>query len=192
MVENYGACVPDPALRADRRHSQPTQSRHGVDPRRPSEERATEGDGCIAVIESRSFLRECMRRSLQSALSLPVVTFATVSEFERQDRDGSARLIILSLFDSDQESAKACKLLSELLPIAPIIVFGGSNDPDLARIVIMHGARGYIPWTMGFEIAVGATRFVLAGGRYAPVDFFLGEASSRALSAERSGARPAR
>ena len=192
LVENDGASVPNIALRADTQHSQPIWSRHHVDLSQTREDGATEHDGCIALIESRSFIRECMQRCLQSAFSLPVVTFATASELEHQDRDVSARLIILSLLDSHQESAKACKLLSELLPTAPIIVFGGSNDPDLARIVITCGAKGYIPWTMGFEIAVSATRIVLAGGRYVPVDIFLGEAPSRAVSAEGSRETSAR
>ena len=34
-------------------------------------------------------------------------------------------------------------------------------------------AKGYIPMTMGFEIAIEAVRFVLAGGTYVPVEYVL-------------------
>jgi len=38
---------------------------------------------------------------------------------------------------------------------------------------MFHGAKGYIPVTMGFEITIAAVRFVLAGGTYAPMDCLL-------------------
>jgi DNA-binding NarL/FixJ family response regulator len=43
----------------------------------------------------------------------------------------------------------------------------------LARAVIHSGAKGYIPVTMGFEIAIEVMRFVLAGGTYVPPDHLL-------------------
>ena len=46
----------------------------------------------------------------------------------------------------------------------PVIVLAQRNDLDLARTAIRHGAKGYIPCTLGFDIAVEAVRFVLACG----------------------------
>ena len=46
---------------------------HGVD-----------SDGFIAVIESRTFIRECLRRSVQSAFPLRVLTYSTAIELEQQ------------------------------------------------------------------------------------------------------------
>jgi len=43
----------------------------------PVEDHGAEADGFIAVIESRTFIRECVRRSVQSAFSLPVLTYST-------------------------------------------------------------------------------------------------------------------
>jgi hypothetical protein len=37
----------------------------------------------IAVIESRTFVRECIRRSVQSAFPLPVLTYSTAHELGR-------------------------------------------------------------------------------------------------------------
>ena len=37
-------------------------------------------DAIVAVVESRPFLRECIRRSMQSALSISVQTYSTLSE----------------------------------------------------------------------------------------------------------------
>jgi DNA-binding NarL/FixJ family response regulator len=70
-------------------------------------------------------------------------------------------------------SANALKVLSTLAPKIPVIVLAHSNDSELAKSAIFHGAKGYIPVTMGFEITIAAVRFVLAGGTYAPMDCLL-------------------
>ena len=51
------------------------------------------------------------------------------------------------------------------------VVLASRNDAELATAAIQGGAKGYIPVTMGFDIAVQAIRFVLAGGTYAPIDY---------------------
>jgi DNA-binding NarL/FixJ family response regulator len=119
----------------------------------------------IAVIESRRFLRECIRRSMQSAFSLPIVTCSTLSELELKLKDASAAIVILSWMEASNEAnTNALDALSELVPNVPVIVLAQRNDLDLARTAIRHGAKGYIPCTLGFDIAVEAVRFVLACG----------------------------
>jgi DNA-binding NarL/FixJ family response regulator len=172
MGDNEGACIPtiDPAAT----QLEPRNACRDVDLSCIAEGRRAEGDGFIALIESRLFLLDCIRRSLQSAFSLPIVTYATVSELEREFGNASAQVVILSLRQgSNEESAKACRVLSELLPSARIIALAHKTDADLARTVIGQGAKGYIPITTEFEIAVGVVRFVLAGGTYFPADCLL-------------------
>ena len=41
-------------------------------------------DGFIAVIESRTFIRECIRRSMQSAFPLQIQTFSEAVELQRK------------------------------------------------------------------------------------------------------------
>ncbi len=131
--------------------------------------------GFIAVIESRTFIRECIRRSVQSAFPLPVLTYSTAIELEQQHLLTSPQLIIFSWGEGNKEaSTSALKVLSELAPRIPVIVLAYNNDAELARTAICHGAKGYIPVTMGFEITIEAVRFVLAGGTYAPIDWLLG------------------
>jgi DNA-binding NarL/FixJ family response regulator len=126
------------------------------------------------VIESRTFIRECIRRSVQSAFAQPVLTYSTAVELEQQHLLTSAQLIIFSWGDGNTEaSTNALKALSKLAPRIPVVVLASNNDAELARSAICHGAKGYIPATMGLEIAIEAVRFVLAGGTYAPVDCLL-------------------
>jgi DNA-binding NarL/FixJ family response regulator len=140
----------------------------------PIEAGSAGAGGFIAVIESRTFIRECLRRSVQSAFPLPVLTYSTTSELEQQHLPTSPQLIILSWLEANKEaSINALKVLSELAPRISVIVLAYDNDAELARTAICHGAKGYIPVTMGFEIAIEAVRFVLAGGTYVPMDCLL-------------------
>jgi DNA-binding NarL/FixJ family response regulator len=131
-------------------------------------------DRFIAVIESRTFIREVIRRGMQPAFSLPLVMYSAASEIEGQFLGASPAIVMLSLTDASKEACvSALKILAEFVPGVPIVVLASANDANLARIALHHGARGYIPCTMGFEIAVEAMRFVLAGGTYAPTDCLL-------------------
>ena len=141
----------------------------------PLEAGRAEAEEFIAVIESRTFIRECIRRSVQSAFLLPVLTYSTAIELDEQHLLSSPKLIIFSWVEGNKEaSINTLKVLSELAPRMPVIVLAYSNDAELARTAICHGAKGYIPVTMGFEIAVEAVRFVLAGGTYVPMDCLVG------------------
>ena len=138
-------------------------------------------DTCIAIIESRTFLRECLRRSLESSLSLRVDAYATVDLLKPQPGKAAPKLIALCLMESDAENAAdALKVLDAMAPGAPVVVLADNSDAELARIAIHHGAKGYIPVTMGFDIAIEAIRFVIAGGAYAPMDHLLAEARPEA------------
>src|SRR3984957_320148 len=133
----------------------------------------------VVIVESRIFLRECIQRSIQSALSIPMETLTSFSELDDRRTIGSARLVIISLDETDaQESAKALSIISDLAPSLPTIVLSSKYNFEVMRAVIGYGAKGYIPMTMGFEIAVEAVRFVLAAGTYFPPDSFLSAISS--------------
>jgi DNA-binding NarL/FixJ family response regulator len=133
-----------------------------------------EADGVIAVIESRTFIRECIRRSVQSAFPLPVLTYSTAVELEQQRLLIPPKLIIFSWVEDNRVgSINVLKVLSELAPGTPVIVLAYNNDAELAKTVIGHGAKGYIPVSLGFEITIEAVRFVLAGGTYVPMDCLL-------------------
>jgi DNA-binding NarL/FixJ family response regulator len=140
----------------------------------PLEAGRAEIDGFIAVIENRTFIGECIRRSVQSAFPLQVLTYSTAAELEQKHLPTSPKLIVFSWVEDNREaSISALNALSELAPRTPVIVLAYNNDAELARTVICHGAKGYIPVTLGFEITVEAVRFVLAGGTYVPMDCLL-------------------
>jgi DNA-binding NarL/FixJ family response regulator len=121
-------------------------------------------DRFIALIEGSALQRESLRRSMQSALSLPVVTYPTASELEDQVRDATPELVVLSLSDVDNATiGNTLDLLSKLVPKVPVLVLAQADDMDLARTAVRHGAKGFIPYTKDVAIAVEAMRFVLGG-----------------------------
>jgi DNA-binding NarL/FixJ family response regulator len=143
-----------------------------IQPQRADE--AASGEPFIAVIGSSTFLRECIRRSMQSAFSLPILTCSTLSELGL--KSAWAAIVIVSWMEASEASSNTLNVLSELVPNVPLVVLAQKNDVDLARTAIRHGAKGYIPCTLGFDIAVEAVRFVLAGGTYVPMDCLLATA----------------
>lgn len=131
-------------------------------------------DPIVAVVESRPFLRECIHRSVQSALSISVQTYSTLSELGAQTNGELADLVVLSLLEASSEAcASALKDLPEFASGHPVIALASTNDPGLAFAAIRCGAKGFIPVTMGFEIAIEVMRFILAGGTYVPPDCLL-------------------
>src|SRR5580693_10546819 len=142
--------------------------------RERAEDRSPKVNGFIAVIESRVFWQECIRRSMQSAFSLPILTCSTLGELELGLKAASAAIVIVSWVEGGNEvNTNMLNALSELVPNVPVVVLAQTNDVDLARTAIRHGAKGYIPCTLGYDITVEAVRFILAGGTYVPMDCVL-------------------
>jgi DNA-binding NarL/FixJ family response regulator len=130
-------------------------------------------DGFIAVIESRTFIRECIRRSMQSVFPLQIQPFSDAIELQRGCYK-LPKLILLSAIEDDKKgNGNVFEILSKIAPRIPIIVLAHTNDTETAMAAISHGAKGYIPVTLGFDIAIEAMRFVLAGGTYVPIDYLL-------------------
>jgi DNA-binding NarL/FixJ family response regulator len=140
--------------------------------------------GPIFIIEPRTFLRECIRRGMQATLPCAFRTLPSVDELQRDPQALLARLIVLSCSASDElkRSNERANLerLRALLPQTPIVVLASRQDVDLVHVAFDAGAKGYIPMSMGFDLAVQAVRFVLAGGTYVPAEFLTGADNSSA------------
>jgi DNA-binding NarL/FixJ family response regulator len=130
-------------------------------------------DGFIALIENRTFIRECIRRSMQSAFPLQIQTFSETIELQRKCHKLPKLILLSAIEDNRVASANVFKILSQIAPRIPVIVLAYNNDSEMAKAAICHGAKGYIPITLGFDITIEAVRFVLAGGTYVPIDYLL-------------------
>jgi DNA-binding NarL/FixJ family response regulator len=125
----------------------------------------------IGIIEARSFLRESIKRSFQQSLPFDVVSYSSVKELELDRVRTSPIIVMISYVDGDKDCCvNALNELLEIQPSAPVILLSHEDSSEALDVAISHGAKGYIPLTMEFEIVVEAVRVVLAGGTYVPMD----------------------
>ena len=131
----------------------------------------------IALVECSAFLCRCIQNCLENEFRLRLFAYSAVSEFSSDflhvHRDDWPSLVLLSLVGATNQRGEALRELPKFASTVPVIVLASENDPALARNVILNGAKGYIPVTLGFDIAVEAVRFVLAGGTYVPVEYLI-------------------
>jgi DNA-binding NarL/FixJ family response regulator len=140
-------------------------------------------EGKLVVIGSQPFLLQCLQRSMQPALSIPILSLSSISLLDIERCVGLIRSVIIILTESNtQECTNAMGILSELAPSVPIVVLASTYNLETMRTVIGRGAKAYIPMTMGFEMTIEALRFVLAGGTYVPAECLLSATPSAAPS----------
>jgi DNA-binding NarL/FixJ family response regulator len=134
---------------------------------------STISDEFIALIESRTFIRECIRRSMQAAFRLQIQTFSEPIELQSNCHELPKLILLSAIEDNKENNGSIFKILSQIAPRIPIIVLASNNDTEMAKAAFCYGVKGYIPVTLGFDIAIEAVRFVLAGGTYVPIDYLL-------------------
>ena len=141
----------------------------------------------LVLVDSRLFFRECIQKSIEAALAIPVELFSSVSELtSRNLASNLVRLLMIFLTEGESvESAHALDLLSRVALSIPTVVLSSNPDFAMMRAVMIYGAKAYIPMTMGFEIAIEAVRFVLAGGIYVPAECLLAASSVAAPISQR-------
>ena len=134
---------------------------------------ASDSRRIIAVIESRTFIGECIRRSMLPAFPLQIQTFSDVLELQRKYGKLPKLILLCELEDNKEKSANVLESLSRIAPDTPVVVLASIGGPESAKAAISHGAEGYIPITLGLDVAIEVVRFVLAGGTYVPIDYLL-------------------
>jgi DNA-binding NarL/FixJ family response regulator len=141
----------------------------------------------LVLIDSRLFFREIIQKSIETALAIPVQAFSSISELADQNIPSHlVRLLMIFLAEGEsEESAQALDILSRFARSVPTVILSSNHDFAMMRAVMVHGAKAYIPMTMGFDIAIEAVRFVLAGGTYVPADCLLAATPIAAATSQR-------
>ena len=133
----------------------------------PIQGRITQGR--IVIIDERVFLAECLKQCLRSKFYVSIDSYPTISAMIDEGVDELPRLIMMSIDSITKSNVRnAIKMAARLAPGVPIAVLSYALELDTAREVLDCGVKGYIPMTMGFEIAMEAVRFVFRGGTYIP------------------------
>ena len=142
----------------------------------------------VAVIERRSFVRECLIRSLGHATGWTVLAYDSVGTWLAVAERLPASLVVLCVAGASANTAQAAEdgyaaNVSEISALAPVVLMADSEEPADIVAALGHNVRGYIPNNLPLNVAVEAMRLVRAGGVYVP--------ASSLIAAQKSLAAPA-
>ncbi len=142
---------------------------------RPSQfapvKRALGGRPTTVIIERRILIRECLARCLSDGKKDTVIrSFTTVEEWlnERPHLSPSPVIILCTAERTEGEVERDVALLKQASADISVIILSDREDASSVLSALDKGARGYIPTSMAFDVAVQAIRFVRAGGTFVP------------------------
>jgi DNA-binding NarL/FixJ family response regulator len=126
----------------------------------------------ILLIEKRLFIRDCLHDCFDRAYpDHEIVAFGSVAEWRNSTEKKTLKPAVVIYFAPagiDLMMRSEFERLEGLVPKIPVIVISDTASSDQIMRIIGYGARGYIPTSMPYNLAVEAVRFVEAGGTFVP------------------------
>lgn len=127
----------------------------------------------IAVIDYRKLELECLIRGFRSRNSnLEASAFSGIESWRNTSElheQVSAILFNIGWRNAaDPEVVDAIKSLASEFSAIPTIVIGDVEDMPHVMKILEYGARGYIPTSVGLDVAIEAVRLARAGGIFVP------------------------
>src|SRR5882724_9731890 len=126
----------------------------------------------ILLIEKRLFLRNCLHDCFdRSYPDHEIVAFGSLAEWCDSTEKKALRPAVVIYFAPagiGLMMKSEFERLEALVPNTPIVVISETASSDEIMRIVGYGARGYIPTSMPYHLAVEAVRFVEAGGTFVP------------------------
>jgi DNA-binding NarL/FixJ family response regulator len=125
----------------------------------------------IVVIHRREFFRDCFVRCLKAAYGdRPIGSFASVAEWcVAPETNGTSVAVVIVIVEAGEDAGISNrKFIERTEGRIPVIIVSDVDDLDHIVGALKRGARGYIPSSLPFSIAVEAVRLVEAGGVFVP------------------------
>lgn len=139
----------------------------------------------FAVIDSRKLERECFVRVIEAAHeTITIAAYGSVAEWKNSDQGHSPYAILLNIGGRRTTEAAVGEEIKGVVAKAgaiPVIVLAESEDLSEMIAAVDHGARGYIPASVGADVVIEAARLTSAGGVFLPASSVLAlrEATSK-------------
>ena len=139
----------------------------------------------IVIIDPRSLTRECLARALRSLSDTPIVSLPSIEAWSEVANTMPALAILLCIsgIHRDPDIQRKITLIELCSNLAPIIILGETEDPELMIEFLDSGARGYISTSMSLPVTLKALLLVAEGGVFIPANSLI--ASQRQVA--RSG-----
>lgn len=134
------------------------------------EHRARRNRLAIVVVHPHALFRDCFIRCLETSYSsYDILAFAHISEWAScADAAPPPAVIVLFMDGTRASSAADLQFLDSTAANIPIVVMSDIEDANYVMRALKAGARGYIPTSLPFNVAVEAVRLVEAGGTFVP------------------------
>jgi DNA-binding NarL/FixJ family response regulator len=133
----------------------------------------------IVIVENSALIRGSLARALIGSLHCGVSEYPTANDFLKEKEPSKDTVVILSFASRVWYSIHMdIALITGARPATRTIVFAHEEGPKAALFAISHGAKGYVPITIGWTGAVEAIRIVVAGGIYMPPECVIAPQSS--------------
>src|SRR4029077_20016795 len=126
----------------------------------------------VALIDPKPLTRRSIADLLAEAFpECAIVTASTCDELLEIEGIGRPNLVVFYIRSSGLTSTyvrSELELLRVRLPEAWAVVLSDRDDVDEVNRALTHGVRGYIPTSVGCEIAVAALKLISTGGTFVP------------------------
>ena len=125
----------------------------------------------VAIVENSPLIRGFLARAVLGSLRCTVSEYPTTTDFLKEAQRET--VVIISFAGRADKSLQDIELIAAARPESRAIVFAQAGGPETALLAIGHGAKGYVPVTIGWTLAVAAIRIVAAGGTYIPAEYVI-------------------
>lgn len=141
----------------------------------------------IVVIHPRTFFRDCFVRCLDlSYRSHEIVAFANIFTWRTSQAEAAIHPSIIVFFvdSGDASSVTDLQFLESVATDIPVVIVSDIDDVNYVVRALKGGARGYIPTSLSFNVAIEAVRLVEAGGTFVPVSSLAMDRSKQEATAK--------
>ena len=140
---------------------------------------AERADFHIAIIENNALIRGSFAKAVLGSLPCSVREYPSIADYLEEEEAQDQTVVIVSFAGRPNDSMQQdLEQIAAAKPESRAVVFAQAEGPEAALSAVGHGAKGYVPLTLGWELAVAAIRVVAAGGTYIPAEFLVVQHSS--------------
>jgi DNA-binding NarL/FixJ family response regulator len=130
----------------------------------------------VAIIENNALVRGSLAQAVLGSIHCSVSAYPTATDFlKEKEADSETVVIVSSAGRPDEPLQQDIELITTARPETRAIVFAQAEGSEAALLAINYGAKGYVPVSIGWTLAVAAIRIVAAGGTYVPVEYLISQ-----------------
>lgn len=134
---------------------------------------STAGDGCLLVLDGRVLDRECLAKALISrGIDREILAVGSIEEWRKEkDHHPPVHAILFNIGGRRAEDASMAAEMARLkceFSSVPIVVLSDHDDLPQVLDMLEHGARGFIPSSVGVAVCIEALSLAIAGGIFVP------------------------